>query len=104
MLHYVFPTWLFPRLVAFYASWGGLTGQGASLHIRVRRVLPGSHPVWTAIVYRDVNRVRSLVEAREVMPGDVDPNGMSVFYVSFLFSSPRHSAMHRGWFQPDFYV
>lgn len=81
LLRYAFPAWLLRRLLAFSASWGSLTGQGASLHMRVSRVLPDSHPVWNAILSCNTNQVRSLIEAHEVLPTDVNPRGMSVFYV-----------------------
>ncbi|KAK0620596.1 tryptophan synthase beta subunit-like PLP-dependent enzyme [Immersiella caudata] len=77
-LRYSFPTWLLRRALYMSLSCDSLTGAGASLHLRVPRIIPESHNVWAAIRDSDLARLQSLMSRKDAFPTDIDKHGVSL--------------------------
>ncbi|KAK4231447.1 ankyrin repeat-containing domain protein [Podospora fimiseda] len=89
-LRYIFPAWLFSRHLLISASWGTLTGPGASLHIKIPRVLPETHDVWAVLNKDDVQQLQSMLSSKEIFPTDVGSGG-SILTTAFRLISPDKS-------------
>ena len=83
-LHYYLPTWLFSRAVHFSMSWDSLTAAGATLHLRIPRIIHTSDSVWEIIRCGDLGRLRQRLSWRKNTPTDVSPTGMSLLLVSLI--------------------
>ena len=82
-LVYVFPSWLYGKALDFYLSWKSVTGQGASLHLRMPRAIPKTDSIFWAILENKVDVVQSRFSSREVLPTDIDDDmGMPLLAVS----------------------
>lgn len=81
-LNYIFPQWMVRRAVSFSISWtSSLAGQGASMHLKVPRVIPESHDVWAAISNNNISRLQYLFAQKEVLPTDISQRGESLLLV-----------------------
>jgi len=83
-LVYLFPGWLYGKALDLYLSWKSVTGQGASLHLRMPRAIPNMDSIYWAIMENKVDVVQSRLASREVLPTDIDDEmGMSLLTVRF---------------------
>ena len=71
-LIYLFPEWMYGKALDFYLSWKSVTGQGASLHLRMPRAIPDKDNIFWAITQNKVDVVQSRLSSREVLPTDID--------------------------------
>jgi hypothetical protein len=78
---YFFPTWFLSRAVFFSLLVGSLTGQGASLHVRIPRVIGKVHRIYDYLYFEDTGMVQNALAMREVSPVDVDEDGVSLIMV-----------------------
>lgn len=81
-LHYYLPKWLFSRAVQFTVSWDSLSGTGASLHLKLPRVIDPSDGVWEIIRCKGLVHLRQRFAWKQNSPADVSPAGMSLLLVS----------------------
>jgi len=91
-LHYSLPSWLILRAVVFSVSWSTMTNLGASLHLKVPRIIQARDPIWEILRCGDVHRIRQRFIARQNSPTDILANGVSLFLVSYcllLYQSIR---------------
>lgn len=77
---YSFPTWLLSRAVSINASWGSLTNAGASLHLKVPRVVDMSTIYW-ALRDRNWTWLNRLIAESKIQPNDISMTGHSLLAV-----------------------
>lgn len=80
-LNYIFPEWLFRKAIYLSATWEALHGSGASLHLRIARVVPYSHMVWTAMERNAMWQIQAMLDSKDILPTDIDTKGNTLFYV-----------------------
>ncbi|KAK3318752.1 hypothetical protein B0H66DRAFT_558129 [Apodospora peruviana] len=76
-LQYYFPSWLLARGMLLAISWSSLTGEGASLHLRIPVVI-GRHRVWHYIAHDKVSQIQDLLVKQKISPNSVDERGQSL--------------------------
>jgi len=83
-LIYSFPKWLVNRVLSFSAAWGSMTNAGASLHLKVPRMVDPemSKRLWVAVGRKDVDWFREKISAKELLPADIDEDGDNIVDVS----------------------
>lgn len=91
--HYYLPRWLFSRAVHFSLSWDSLNGMGATLHLKLPRVIDPKDTIWETIRCRDLDRVRERLSLRINTPVDVSPAGMSLLLVRWIRGSLCNSVL-----------
>ena len=85
-LNYIFPEWLFRKAIYLSATWETLYGSGASLHLRIARVIPYSHTVWAAVERNATWKIQAMIDSKDILPTDIDAKGNTLFYVCFYLS------------------
>jgi hypothetical protein len=83
-LIYMLPEWLLNKALGIYVSWKSMSGQGASLHIRVPRIISEDSDVFNAITADDVPGLQVLLGSGKFLPTDVTPLGTTMLLVSLL--------------------
>lgn len=83
-VHYYLPRWLLTRAIFLSISYNSLTGHGASLHLRLPRVIKANNSIWEIIGCGDIDRLQERFSWRENSPMDVSPKGMNLVLVSGL--------------------
>ena len=81
---YYFPAWMM-RSALLYATWGNLDGLNSSWVVRMPREIPLSNPCWHYIKRGNDEKIRWLLDTREMSPFDIGPDGVSVLQVSLKF-------------------
>lgn len=85
---YFFPTWFLSRVLFFSVSMRLLIGQGATIHIRVPRVIGKVHRIYDYMYFGDVGMVQKALAVQEISPVDVDEDGVTLLMVrSNIWSS-----------------
>jgi len=84
-LTYRFPAWLWDRvlvLTAARATMNHLGGPGASLHLRVPRVVYPNDSLWILIKKNEITKIKMAFSQRLYRPIDVGQSGNSIFHWS----------------------
>ncbi|KAK4206168.1 hypothetical protein QBC37DRAFT_143333 [Rhypophila decipiens] len=77
-LYYYLPRWLFSRAVHISLSWDSLHGTGATVHLRLPRIIETSDDMWETIRCRDLTRLRQRLALKQNTLMDVSPTGTSL--------------------------
>ncbi|OTB07464.1 hypothetical protein M426DRAFT_251705 [Hypoxylon sp. CI-4A] len=72
------PLLFYSRSLEVGLSYSSMTGAGASLHLRVSRVLAENHGIWTDMRMGRTERVRWELARRGVYPLDIRPSSTSI--------------------------
>lgn len=72
-LQYHLPSWLASRGIQFSASWDSLHGRGATLHLKVPRILTDDHTgdIWHIITRGRLDLLRERLSSRKYLPTDI---------------------------------
>ncbi|KFY91435.1 hypothetical protein V500_04666 [Pseudogymnoascus sp. VKM F-4518 (FW-2643)] len=78
--------WIVGRAVSFSISWAsGLASQGAAMYLKIPRVIPESHDVWTAISNNNISRLQYLFAQKEILSTDISQRGESLFLAALRY-------------------
>ena len=97
-LTYYFPSWLM-RTALIYSTWSNLKGENSSWVVKMPREIPSYQPCWHYIQTGDVQKIKELLQRREMSPYDIRSDGTSVLHVSWenemvsLVNSNEHIAL-----------
>lgn len=87
---YYLPSWIASCAVQFSASWGSLRDRGATLSLKVPRVIANNNDIWLAIDIRDIEYIQEMFSTKRNSPTDVEEGtGRSLISVS-TFDQDRH--------------
>jgi hypothetical protein len=82
---YFFPTWFLSRVLLFSVSMGLLIGHGATIHIRVPRLIGKVHRIYDYLYFGDIGMVQKALAVQEISPVDVDEDGVSLLMVRSMY-------------------
>lgn len=83
-LTYYFPSWLLYRSILLSASINSMTGNGATLHLKVPRILPSLDDMWIDVVWNRATLFRQSYQKTPVFPFDQDEFGQTLLSVSII--------------------
>jgi len=81
-LNYRFPSWFWNRAVVLTAALADLSGIGATLHLRIPRVIYPDDNLWTLIIKNELPKIQMAFSQRLYAPLDVGQSGNSILHVS----------------------
>ncbi|KAI1460114.1 ankyrin [Annulohypoxylon moriforme] len=70
-VNFRFPLPLYSRTVVANLSYDSVVGVGASLHLRVARVIPWNRHIWEELMANKIDIVRRRLSRREISPFDI---------------------------------
>ena len=90
-LDYYFPRWLCSRAISLHASTSTIVGEGATLHMRIPRIIPSTNGhCWRNISWEKGVLFRTSLLREHYLPFDQNEYGRSLLVVSLLTELLHH--------------
>ncbi|KAF2442022.1 hypothetical protein P171DRAFT_59920 [Karstenula rhodostoma CBS 690.94] len=76
---YYFPSWIM-RAALVYTTWNNVQGENSSWSVKMPKEIPLYSPCWHYIQGGFVEKIRELLQLRQMSPYDIGPDGVSVLH------------------------